>query len=174
MYNNIIFIGGIHGVGKGTICEYLSSKLNIKHISASELIKWRNSSNKLVENIQKNQDELVLALNYYISPDENYLFDGHFCLISTDESIKKVPLITFQEISPILIIVIVEEIKTIQERLEKREHKKYDFDLLKKLQDTEITYANHVSNILNIKIIIVNSNEKESLYASIKILLQDK
>lgn len=174
MSNNIIFVGGIHGVGKDTICEYLSSKLNIKHISASELIKWKNSSNKLVENIQENQDELVLALKSYISNNENYLLDGHFCLIGTDDSIKKVPLITFQKISPIFIILVVEEIKIIQERLEKRDNKKYNLDLLKKLQDTEITYAKYVSNILNIRIITVNSNEKESLYLSIKNLLQDK
>ena len=28
MYNNIIFIGGVHGVGKGTICQKIKEKLD--------------------------------------------------------------------------------------------------------------------------------------------------
>ena len=38
--NYIIFIGGIHGVGKGTICKEIASKTDIIHITASEIIKW--------------------------------------------------------------------------------------------------------------------------------------
>lgn len=37
--SNIIFIAGIHGVGKSTLCKKLSSRYNIEHYSASELIK---------------------------------------------------------------------------------------------------------------------------------------
>ena len=36
---NIIFIGGIHGVGKGTLCEKVCNDLNIRHLSASEVLK---------------------------------------------------------------------------------------------------------------------------------------
>jgi len=49
---NIIFIGGIHGVGKGTLCEKVCNDLNLLHLSASEVLKWEEISekeNKLVE-----------------------------------------------------------------------------------------------------------------------------
>jgi len=40
MNKEIIFIGGIHGVGKGTLCKRIASDLNIIHLSASEVLKW--------------------------------------------------------------------------------------------------------------------------------------
>lgn len=39
MKNDIIFIGGIHGVGKGTLCKRIESELGIIHLSASEVLK---------------------------------------------------------------------------------------------------------------------------------------
>ncbi len=36
----IIFVGGVHAVGKGTICENLSQKFNLEHLSASQVLKW--------------------------------------------------------------------------------------------------------------------------------------
>jgi adenylate kinase len=50
---NIAFIGGIHGVGKSTICQQICDKLNLVYLSASELIKWSDINedvkNKKVE-----------------------------------------------------------------------------------------------------------------------------
>lgn len=46
MYNNIIFIGGVHGVGKGTICQKIKEKLDFTHLSASEVLKWDDFKNE--------------------------------------------------------------------------------------------------------------------------------
>ena len=49
MYNNIIFIGGVHGVGKGTICQKIKEKLDFTHLSASEVLKWDDFKNEIKE-----------------------------------------------------------------------------------------------------------------------------
>ena len=51
MYNNIIFIGGVHGVGKGTICQKIKEKLDFTHLSASEVLKWDDFKNEKGDNI---------------------------------------------------------------------------------------------------------------------------
>jgi len=40
MFDNIVFVGGIHGVGKSTICQHICRELNMEYLSASELSKW--------------------------------------------------------------------------------------------------------------------------------------
>lgn len=38
MKRQIIFVGGIHGVGKTTLCKKIESRYNMEHFSASNLI----------------------------------------------------------------------------------------------------------------------------------------
>ena len=51
----IVFIGGIHGVGKGTLCREIEKVIQVETISASDLLKWNEVSkefgNKAVTNI---------------------------------------------------------------------------------------------------------------------------
>jgi adenylate kinase len=66
MKRRIIFIGGVHGVGKTTLCKKIESRFNIEHFSASNLIAKEKAEehlrNKQVENITENQDFLVTAI----------------------------------------------------------------------------------------------------------------
>ena len=40
LMKNIIFIGGIHGVGKGTICKEVVLNTDLIHLTASQILKW--------------------------------------------------------------------------------------------------------------------------------------
>ena len=80
---NIIFIGGIHGVGKGTLCEKVCNDLNLQHLSASEVLKWEEISekeNKLVKDFSKFQE---LELEYSKELAER-LNKPHLTLKSTE------------------------------------------------------------------------------------------
>lgn len=44
MNKGIIFIGGVHGVGKGTLCKRLASDLKITHLSASEVLNLNSAT----------------------------------------------------------------------------------------------------------------------------------
>ena len=92
----LIFIAGVHGVGKGYLCSFAKDDFGVTHVSASELIK--NNSNikfdnsKLTATPDKNQSILLTALNALKSKVSNILLDGHFTLINKNgDDYKYVP-----------------------------------------------------------------------------------
>jgi len=169
--NNIIFIGGIHGVGKGTICKEIVSKTDIIHITASEIIKWNeisSSDNKLVNNIASTQEKLINGLKSLIKNDKQYLLDGHFCLLNSNGIPCKIDEETFDNINPKIISIVIDDIERISDRLEKRDNKKYDLKILNMLQEMEIEYAKYLSKKYSIPYIEIKNNDYKSLLNNIK------
>jgi len=147
---DIHFIGGIHGVGKGTICSKACNQAGLAHLTASELLKWNEISavdNKNVENIKNTQARLIIGLNNATNTNKSYLLDGHFCLFNAEGKVEKVPLETFVKIAPKSISVVTDKVVLIKQRLEERDNKKYDFDVLENMQNTEKEYAKEILHI---------------------------
>jgi adenylate kinase len=62
MRKEIIFVGGIHGVGKGTFCRKISDSFQVEWFSASDLLKWSEIStkeNKKVADFDETQQRLL-------------------------------------------------------------------------------------------------------------------
>lgn len=161
MKNNIIFVAGIHGVGKTTFCKVISQKFNIKHYSASELISYTSGkvfSNKLTENIEDNQELLINSINTVLDKSKQYFIDGHFCLIDEDKAIEEISIDTFLKLKIKSIVVLIDDVTNIYNRLEKRDGIKYNLEFINEFQNKEIAYANKISSMLNINMIKVNSS----------------
>ena len=155
MDKNIIFIGGIHGVGKTTLCKKVTDELHIKHHSASQLIKMlknedSDNRDKAVKNINSNQDLLVSAIDQYLDKSAPAILDGHFCLLNTKHEIKRIPKETFSAISPIAIITLHDDVTNIANKITHRDGINYNVDLLSSFQDEEICYSADVANYLEI------------------------
>ncbi|MGS2741547.1 ATP-binding protein [Sinomicrobium sp. M5D2P17] len=161
---NIIFIGGIHGVGKGTLCEELCERFNFQHLSSSEVLKWSEISdkaNKRVKNFDSTQNRLINGLRKLIKKDAKYFLDGHFCLLDSKGKPQKISEETFYKIGPIAIIVLTCDIQTIIDRLENRDNQKYNPSLIEDMQNMEVEYAKEVSQKLNVPFFnIDNANNK--------------
>lgn len=160
MHHKIIFIGGVHGIGKTPLCKSVCTKFNVIHHSASKLItKYSHikfPSNKRVENIKRNQDALICAINKYLDTNKNYLLDGHFCLLDQDGVVTKIPLSTFTVISPMAIILLHDDPSNICFRLQDRDGEIYDMDLLSSFQKQELHYSRLVATKLNIPYLKAN------------------
>lgn len=147
-------MGGIHGVGKSTFCKSIASKINAEHLSASKLIsmakKENITKNKRVENIDRNQDILIYAINEYLDDKKLCLLDGHFCLINETGGISKVPEQTYRSIFPVAIIVLHDEPDKIHTRLNERDNENYNLEFIKNFQEQELIYSKDVANNLNI------------------------
>jgi adenylate kinase len=170
--NAIAFIGGIHGVGKSTICQHICSELNLEYLSASELIKWKDinedAKNKKVKDIPSTQNRLILGLNKTVQKGINYLLDGHYCLLNSDNEVVNIPLETFEKIKPVSLNIILGETLDIKKRLEIRDNKPYDKNLLEHLQNEELTYAKYLSKTLGISLNIGTQKD----YSEILLLLR--
>lgn len=146
---NIIFVGGIHGVGKGTICNEIALKTGLIHITASQILKWdeiSDSDSKLVKNIASTQSRLIKGLENQIKKDEKYLLDGHFCLLNSDGIPSRIDENTFDQINPKVIVIVIDDVENIVKRLEARDDKRYDTNVLNQLQQMETEYAKYLSN----------------------------
>lgn len=151
--SKIIFIGGIHGVGKGKICKELCSQTDFKHLVASDLIKIGNASDKRVSHLDENQDKLILGLKGAVKNNNNYLLDGHFSLMTKNGTIENIPIEVFSAIDNLHgIVVIANNPEIIQKGLKERDNKEYDIEFLSDFQDREIEHANTVGNALGIPV----------------------
>ena len=152
MKGNIIFIGGIHGVGKGTLCKKVADELDMVHLTASAVLKWsdfaEDQANKRVKDDKFTKDRLLENLDKIIQPQKTYLLDGHFCLQNNEGVIEKVPDDIFIGINPIKIVLVTVEPEEIGRRLFQRDGKEYDVNLLKQMQEIEKAHALHVSQLL--------------------------
>lgn len=158
---NIVFVGGVHGVGKTYFVENLPKdiKKKIKTLSCSEIMGWDKTS-KAVIDTNENQKRLIFNLRDEIEEDKKYFLVGHFCLVNKkSQEIEQIPIDTFRAINPHSLILINETPEIIIKRLEERGNvDKWRVDFIKKFVDAERKHAEKVKNELGIKLYIYESS----------------
>lgn len=172
MKSNIAFIGGIHGVGKSSVCKRICDELEMQYLSASELLNWnkieKDPKNKKIENILVTQNLLIAGLSKYFSDEKYYLLDGHYCLLNSKNEILHVPFETFKKMNLFSVNIILGEISQIKKCLELRDSKIYDYDLLERMQTEEFSYAKQLSKTLEINLNIGTQNEYFEILKSLR------
>ncbi|WP_339880564.1 ATP-binding protein [uncultured Algoriphagus sp.] len=162
MSSSIIFIGGIHGVGKGTLCSKIKDQLDVEHLIASELLKWtevnKDPKNKLVADIQDMQDRLIHELKLRMEQGRKYLLDGHFCLFDSQGIVNRVPFATFSGINPVLVSVLITDPEIIVKRLTARDGKPYELKVIQQMQQEEVTYGKCVADQLGKPFLLVEKD----------------
>ncbi len=158
---NIIFVAGIHGVGKTTYCKKLSEKLKLPHFSASDIIRSQlsttiTSNSKNVKNAEKNQDILLQGIEALNLKNKEIILDGHFVLMQ-NKKVQRLPLSTYQELSIKEIILLKDTPEKIYKRQLSRDKKsEFTISFMDEMQKEEINYAEEVSKLLDIELKIVS------------------
>lgn len=178
MIANIAFIGGIHGVGKSTICQQICNEVKLEYLSASEIIKWKDINadfqNKKVQNIPAIQDRLIIGLKNSIQKNKYYILDGHYCLLNKENGIVNIPIETFKLINPFSLNIVLGDIIEIKNRLEKRDNRPYDQELLNRMQESELNYARYLSKTLGITLNIGTQNDFSELITPLRSFMTDQ
>jgi len=155
MTRKIIFVAGIHGVGKTYLCHRLEGLMSVDHFSASQLIsefkcEKSNSTDKSVKSINNNQELLLRAIEKYIQTTRPTLLDGHCCLLNSDSQVERIPIEIFMGIEPCSVIVLYDEISSLVEKISGRDGVSYDAKLISYFQDEEIKYAREIAERLRV------------------------
>lgn len=159
----MIFVGGIHGVGKTTVCKMIREYFQIDNYSASAVIANAKGAGfglvKKVSDIETNQDFLTRALRNMQIGSRWFLLDGHFCLIDTTSQIIRVPEMTFHQLAPKAIIVVQDTVNEIKGRLLSRDNLVYGEQFLEQFQDEELSYAVELANMMDIPYVVFQNNQ---------------
>ena len=107
-------------------------------------------ANKLIKDIDENQQYLLDALSTLKSSGKEFILDGHFCLFDIAGNVTRIPRQTYTDLMPDRIILLTEDPKIIAARRLERDGIKADVFQIRRLQDAEIEYAKEISQDLSI------------------------
>lgn len=156
----IIFVAGVHGVGKSHLCAEICTAFNAQHLSAGDLIRQlrreETTIDKKVRDVVENQDLLLRALNKYLVTSELRVLDGHFCLLEANNRVRKIPRTVFEQIGPAGVVLLTDDVIDIQQRIRNRDQVMYEVALLAELQRQELEHGVEVCSQCNIPILVRN------------------
>ena len=160
----MVFLTGIYGSGKSTLCDRLCSTSTIQYIRASDLI-YREKhtlppTNKRINQVNENQQYLIQALQKLSFTQTPILLEGHSCLLNKQLAVERISPDVFQQMNISAII--------LQKRLLRRDNTSYTLTELSALQEAEQVYSHHLAHLLQCPLLILEDPSS----ADIKRLLQ--
>jgi adenylate kinase len=161
MNQPIVFVGGIHGVGKTTVSRALAALLGAKHVTAGALIRETASrsetvtvgiGNKAVPNVDGNQTLLLKGLDAYRARvgEGPILLDGHFSLLDQSGAVVAIPMPVFVTISPVAVVLVEADHSVVHARLVQRDAAAPPVMTISLLADRERAWAAQVCATLKI------------------------
>lgn len=159
----MLFVCGVHGVGKTEYCRELAAKKGIPTFSASDLINKMvedSCNGKRVNDISENQDILIKQVRKLKEEIDDFILDGHMCLINQSGNIEFIQEKVFRLLGIQCIEVLVENSNIICTRLMKRDNEAWNETMIENFQNAEITYAKKIAKLLGIDIRIIKVSEK--------------
>lgn len=166
----IVFVGGVHGVGKSTCCAQVAQLTGCLHVTASEIIKRERSqaiasAGKLVADVDGNQRLLIrgfhtLRLQAGTMP---ILLDGHFAMRDTLGEIQAVSVDVFRSLGVDRVVCLVDEPSAIAARIQQRDGTALANHEIAELQDAEMRHAKAAAVALGVPFTLVQGGDVEAL-----------
>lgn len=158
----VILVAGIHAVGKSTACKLASDKFGIPHFTASQIIHKERSSaiskdSKLVDNVVDNQLLLIQGLSK-LSKTGSLLLDGHFTIWRKgDGGIETIHVDVFRKLEIGSVVLFTDHPENISKRMHDRDGILHPVEVLRSHQETEISHAKHVAEVLGLPMEMLNA-----------------
>ncbi len=154
----MIFISGVHGVGKSYFYGMVKESTGIESYSASTLITQKKHScfakDKLIPDINNNQQYLLQTVNELRDSGEIFILDGHFCLLNASGKVTRIPYDTFTVLKPEAIILLMDKPDVIAARRKERDGIESPVQDIEDFQQKECTYAKEVAVDIGAKLFI--------------------
>lgn len=155
---SVIFVSGVYGVGKSTLCCNLSKKDHLPFYSAGDLISEINGekygSNKRVNNKNINQDILVDEVTNISKNQDLIILAGHFCVMGQDGKPEELPPDIYRKLNLSSIILLEANSERIIKNLKLRDGKQYLKEQIEGFLNAERTSAYKISESLRIPLFI--------------------
>lgn len=171
----VIFVGGIHGVGKSSLCAEVEASLGVAHHTASRIIKSAvhgalACKTKVVENMNDNQRLLIDGFRESRKSATHILLDGHWTL-QTSKGFEPIPVGVFRHLQINAGILVVDDGQAISDRAMKRDGRSLSVAELTLHQSIELAHAQLVTKTLDLPLTILHSPTSASFLAAVQVLL---
>ncbi|MFM2275465.1 MAG: hypothetical protein RL211_1337 [Pseudomonadota bacterium] len=158
---NVIFLAGVHGVGKGYLGAPAAKAAGITHCTASQLIREEKGLatwglDKRTTDVDDNQRALIQAVNKLRALGD-ILLDGHFVLRNAVGLLTPLETSVFDQLKLKGVVLLTNDPKVIVERLANRDNKSPDEASIAELADAELSHAKHVCKALNLPLSVLHS-----------------
>lgn len=168
-----IFVGGVHGAGKGHLCHSIRQEVICDYVSASPLLN-RDARDITFEDFEANLEKLTFFICHALQSDKSFLVEGHYSLKNRQSGIEKVGMSFFNTIKPDILVVVTGDPAFISQRLQGRDQIVCDITLIDSHQKMEVEHARYISKQLGIPLFIIDSQDniciKKSINAIRKIM----
>lgn len=147
-----IFIAGVYGTGKSTMCSALSERLHIPAFSAGDLISAINGEqygvNKAVADKDNNQALLAERVRELNHENGQIILAGHFCIFNADNGVEVLPESVYSALDVTRIVLLETDIQTIIANLRRRDGKDYSEKSVSTLIEKEREQSERISKQL--------------------------
>ena len=148
-----IFIAGVYGTGKSTMCSALSKELHIPAFSAGDLISSINGeqygANKTVSDKNNNQVLLSERVHQLSKEYGNIILAGHFCIFNTNNEVDILPESVYPTLNISQIILLESDVQKIVSNLRNRDGRIYSEKSVSILVKKEHEQSKRIAKRLN-------------------------
>jgi len=161
-----VFVCGVHGSGKSSLCKELAQVLPAAHITAGGLIREAAASthvvtvgaqDKQVPDVDANQAVILAGLAAFYArtaEDERpLLLDGHCTLLTPTGEIADVPMSVFEAIRPVAVVLVESSSEVVHQRLAARAADAPSASMIQSHADRERERATAVSTALSVPLL---------------------
>lgn len=170
---SVIFLAGVHGVGKGFLGTPVANALGISHFTASQLIREEKGQatwgmDKKTSDLDGNQLALIRAVGQRRLTHPSILLDGHFVLRNAQGVLTLLATTVFKELHLTGVILLTEGENIIASRLAMRDKGTTNVQAISELAEAELTHAQAVCRELGVPLKILNKPTEKSVGDAIK------
>lgn len=173
---NVIFLAGVHGVGKGYLGSPAAKALGMTHCTASQLIREEKGlatwgADKRTADLDDNQRALIQAVNKRRALGK-LLLDGHFVLRDANGVLTQLEQSVFERLKLRGALLLTNEPQVILDRLIARDSRSPDIASIAELADAELSHAESICVALKIPLQVLHSPTKDEVVDCISKLLE--
>lgn len=157
-----IFVAGVHGVGKTSMCQDFAQRFGFAHKSAGQLIReskvaTTDGNSKAVKDIDGDQQLLIQAVSKIRTSGESLLLDGHFAVLNSEHLPTALVTNVFANLNIDAIIAIFDEPAFIAARMTIRDGINKNESDVNALQSLELDRARQVASELNLPLVTLKA-----------------
>ncbi|HYW58108.1 MAG TPA: ATP-binding protein [Polaromonas sp.] len=170
---SVIFLAGVHGVGKGFLGTRVAKAVGVIHFTASQLIREEKGlatwgTDRKTSALDDNQVALIRAVSQKRLIHPKILLDGHFVLRNELGILTPLEKMVFRELHLTGVILLTEESNIIACRLAMRDGGATDVFAISELAEAESAHVQDVCHELGLPLTVINSPTEESLSVAIE------